>query len=94
MPIEPGSTEIVSGGVEEQAKQVLKNLKGVVEAGGSELGKIVKTNIYLKSMGDFATVNEIYANFFGEHRPARTTVAVATLPKEVLVEIECIASLK
>jgi len=92
IPMDPTTTQIVSGGVEAQTEQVLKNLKAVVEAGGSELGKVVKTTVFLKSMNDFATVNEIYAKFFGNHAPARSAVEVARLPKDVLVEIECIAS--
>jgi reactive intermediate/imine deaminase len=84
--------QIVPGGVEAQTEQALKNLKAVVEAGGSELGKVVKTTVFLKSMNDFTTVNEIYAKFFGNHAPARSAVEVARLPKDVLIEIECIAS--
>lgn len=81
------------GDVTVQTLQVLKNLKAVVEAGGSELGKVIKTTVFLKSMDDFATVNAIYAEFFGNHRPARSAVEVARLPKDVLVEIEAIASI-
>jgi len=92
IPLDPSNMQIVSGGVEAQTEQALKNLKAVVEAGGSELGKVVKTTVFLKSMNDFATVNEIYAKFFGNHAPARSAVEVARLPKDVLVEIECIAS--
>jgi reactive intermediate/imine deaminase len=84
--------EVVSGGVEAQTEQALKNLKALVEAGGSDLGKVVKTTVFLKSMNDFATVNGIYAKFFGNHAPARSAVEVARLPKDVLIEIECIAS--
>jgi 2-iminobutanoate/2-iminopropanoate deaminase len=83
--------ELVEGGVEEQTRQVLRNLSAVLEAAGSSLQRVIKTTIFLADMGDFSTVNEIYAEFFGEHRPARSTVAVKTLPKEVLVEIDCIA---
>jgi len=86
--------QIVAGGIEEQTEQALKNLKAVVEAGSSELGKVVKTTVFLKSMDDFLAVNAIYAKFFGDHKPARSAVEVARLPKDVLVEIECIASLK
>jgi len=92
IPLDPSTMQIVSGGVEAQTEQVLKNLKAVVEAGGSELGKVVKTTVFLKSMNDFTTVNEIYAKFFGNHVPARSAVEVARLPKDVLIEIECIAS--
>ena len=93
IPLTAGG-DLVEGSVEVQTKQVLQNLKAVVEAGGSELGKVVKTNIFLKSMNDFAAVNAIYGEFFGNHKPARSTVEVARLPKDVLVEIEAIASLK
>ena len=83
--------ELVEGGVEEQTRQVLRNLSAVLEEAGSSLQRVIKTTIFLSNMEDFAAVNEIYAEFFGEHRPARSTVAVKTLPKEVLVEIDCIA---
>lgn len=86
--------QIVEGGVVAQTEQALKNLKAVVEAGGSELGKVAKTTVFLKSMDDFVAVNGVYAKFFGEHKPARSAVEVARLPKDVLVEVECIASLK
>lgn len=93
IPLNPATGEIVGGGVKEQAEQVLKNLRAVVEASGSDLGKVVKTTVFLKSMDDFATVNSVYEQAFGNHRPARSAVEVARLPKDVLVEIECIAGL-
>ncbi|MDD3451208.1 RidA family protein [Sulfurimonas sp.] len=74
-----------------QAKQVLKNLQAVLEEAGSSMGSVVKTTIFLASMDDFATVNEIYAEAFGSHKPARSTVAVKTLPKNALVEIDAVA---
>lgn len=74
-----------------QTKQVLANLKAVLEAAGSGLDKVIKTTIFLDNMDDFATVNAIYAEAFGEHKPARSTVAVKTLPKNALVEIDAIA---
>ncbi|ADV45703.1 RidA family protein [Nitratifractor salsuginis] len=83
--------ELIEGGVAEQTRQVLSNLSAVLEAAGGSLEDVIKTTIFLADMGDFATVNEVYAEFFGEHKPARSTVAVKTLPKEVLVEIDCIA---
>jgi 2-iminobutanoate/2-iminopropanoate deaminase len=83
--------ELVEGGVEAQTRQVLRNLSAVLEAAGSSLQRVIKTTIFLADMEDFAVVNEIYAEFFGEHRPARSTVAVKTLPKAVRVEIDCIA---
>nr|GAT57412.1 predicted protein [Mycena chlorophos] len=75
-------------------EQAMQNLKAVVEASGSDLSKVAKTTVFLKSMDDFATVNGIYARVFGEHTPARSCVEVSRLPKDVLFEIECIASLK
>ncbi len=74
-----------------QTEQVLANLRHVLEAAGSGLDKVVKTTIYLADMDDFATVNELYAGAFGDHKPARSTVAVKTLPKNALVEIDAIA---
>ncbi|KAJ6469630.1 Endoribonuclease L-PSP/chorismate mutase-like protein [Mycena vitilis] len=94
IPLDPKTSEVVSGGVEEQTEQAMKNLQAVLEAGGSELNKVVKTTVFLKSMGDFAVVNGIYARVFGDHKPARSCVEVARLPKDVLFEIEAIASLK
>jgi len=94
IPLDPATMDVVNGGVVEQTEQALKNLKAVVEAGGSELGKVVKTTVFLKSMNDFITVNGIYAKFFGDHKPARSAVEVARLPKDVLVEVEAIVSLK
>lgn len=93
IPLSPETMEIISGGIEEQTQQALKNLKAVVEASGSELGKVVKTTVFLKNMNDFATVNGIYANFFGDHKPARSAVEVSRLPRNVLVEVEAITSL-
>ncbi|KAH8835139.1 translation initiation inhibitor [Flagelloscypha sp. PMI_526] len=94
IPLDPTTGEIVPGGVKEQTVQALKNLTAVVEAGGSELGKVVKTTVFLKDMNDFATVNDIYAGVFGDHKPARSAVEVSRLPKDVLVEVEAIVSLK
>ncbi|KDR85503.1 hypothetical protein GALMADRAFT_51895 [Galerina marginata CBS 339.88] len=91
IPLVPSTGQIIEGGVEAQTEQVLKNMKEVVEAGGSELGKVVKATVFLKSMDDFVAVNNVYAKFFGNHTPARSAVEVARLPKDVLVEIECIA---
>lgn len=93
IPLDPATMQIVEGGIEAQTEQVLKNLKAVVEAGGSSLGQVIKTTVFLKDMNDFVTMNGIYSQFFGEHKPARSAVEVARLPKDVLVEVECIASL-
>lgn len=76
-----------------QTKQVLANLKAVLQEAGSSMQRVVKTTIFIASMDDFATINEIYAEAFGSHKPARSTVAVKTLPKNALVEIDAIALL-
>ena len=91
--LDPATMEIVEGGVEAQTRQVLTNLKHVLEAADSGLNYIVKTTVFLQSMADFAAMNGVYAEFFPENPPARSTVAVAALPKGALVEIECIAML-
>lgn len=77
-----------------QAKQVLKNLQAVLEEAGASMDSVIKTTIFLDSMDDFAVVNEIYAEAFGSHKPARSTVAVKTLPKNALVEIDAVALVK
>jgi len=82
---------VVEGGIREQTRQVLANLEAVVGAAGSGVGKIVKTTVYLKNMEDFAVMNEVYAEFFRGHKPARVTIQAARLPKDVMVEIDCIA---
>ncbi|WP_281950542.1 RidA family protein [Nitrosophilus kaiyonis] len=86
-----GSDDILHKGIEEQTKQVLNNLKNVLEAAGSGLEKVIKTTIFLADMNDFSKVNSIYEEFFKTHKPARSTVAVKTLPKNALIEIEAIA---
>ena len=78
-------------GVEQQAHQVMKNLFYVLESAGAHFNDVVKTTIYLADMNDFETVNHVYAHYFGTHKPARSTIAVKTLPKNALVEVECIA---
>ncbi len=83
--------ELVAGGVEEQTRQVLANLTNVLEAAGTSMSKVVKTTVFLKTMDDFTKMNAVYAEIFGENPPARTTVAVSGLPKNALVEIECVA---
>lgn len=85
------SGELLEGDVEAQTKQVLTNLKAVLEAGGASMGTVVRTTVFLKSMDDFPRVNAIYAEAFGDHRPARACVEVSRLPKDVLVEIDAIA---
>lgn len=87
-----GQIAPMAEGVEAQTEQVLANLAAVLEASGSGFAQVVKTTIFLKDMGDFALVNEVYARCFGEHKPARATVEVSRLPKDVLVEIDCVAT--
>ena len=86
------SGALVEGGIEEQTHQVFRNLKAVLAEAGATFGDVVKATVFLKDMNDFAAVNSIYASYFGEHKPARSAVEVARLPKDVLVEIEVIAS--
>ncbi|ASS67676.1 MULTISPECIES: Rid family detoxifying hydrolase [Paenibacillus] len=89
--LEDGS--LIEGGIQEQTHQVFRNLQAVLAAGGSSLGNVVKATVFLKDMNQFAAVNEIYASYFGEHKPARSAVEVARLPKDVFVEIELIATI-
>ena len=89
--IDPATGDVVPGGVEEQTRQVLTNLQNVIEAAGSSFKYVVKTTVFLRDMNDFAKMNAIYAEYFGENPPARSTIAVAGLPKNGLVEIEAIA---
>lgn len=89
IPLDPVSGAIPEG-IALQTERVLENLEGVLTAGGSSKEKVIKTTVYLKNMNDFAAMNEIYSNFFGENFPARTCVEVSRLPKDVLVEIEAI----
>jgi 2-iminobutanoate/2-iminopropanoate deaminase len=91
--LDPATGELVEGGIEEQARQVLTNLKNVLEAADSGLNYVVKTTVFLKDMNDFAKMNAVYSEFFRENPPARSTVAVAGLPKGALVEIEAVAML-
>ena len=90
--LDPKTNAVCSGGVTEQTRLVLTNLKHVLEAGNSSLAKVVKTTVFLKNMADFAEMNKVYAEFFsGPGVPARSTIEVARLPKDVLVEIEAVA---
>lgn len=91
--LDPATMELVEGGIESQTRQVLTNLKYVLESAHSGLNFVVKTTVFLKDMDDFPTMNSVYAEFFPENQPARSTVQVAALPKGALVEIECVALL-
>ena len=92
LPIDPATGAFPEGGVQEQTRQSLTNAKAILEATGLSLANVVKTTVFLADMGDFAAMNEIYAQFFSEPFPARSAVAVKTLPKGALVEVECIAA--
>jgi len=89
--INPKSGQVEETTIEGQTKQAILNLKAILEKGGSDLGKVVKTTVFLKNMSDFVAMNGVYGEFFVENPPARSAVEVARLPKDVLVEIECIA---
>jgi 2-iminobutanoate/2-iminopropanoate deaminase len=91
IPLDPATGQVVEGGIEEQTVRVLENLKAVLEAAGARLDTVLKTTIFLKDLGDFAAVNEIYGRYFGENPPARATVEAARLPRDVRVEIEAVA---
>jgi len=89
--LDPATMQLVEGDTAKQTARVLENLKGIVEAAGSSLDRAVKTTVYLKDMGDFTAMNEVYAKYFPANPPARATVEVARLPRDVRVEIELIA---
>ncbi|MGH7497643.1 MAG: RidA family protein [Gemmatimonadales bacterium] len=90
---DPATGELVDGGVAEQTAQVIENLGAILAAAGLELSSVVKTTVFLVDMGHFAAMNEVYARAFGDHRPARSTVAVAALPRGAQVEIDAVAVL-
>ena len=92
LPIDPATGAFPEGGVKEQTRQSLLNASAILEAAGLDLSSVVKTTVFLADMGDFAAMNEVYSGFFSAPFPARSAVAVKTLPKGALVEIECIAT--
>ena len=89
--LDPADGEVVGGDVSLQTERVMRNLAAVLRAGGASLATVVKTTVFLVDMADFSAMNEVYSRHFGDHRPARSTVAAAGLPKGVRVEIECVA---
>lgn len=93
VPIDPETGAIVEGGIQEQARQSLNNIKAILNAAGTNMGAVVKTTVFLQDMNDFAAMNEVFAQFFQEPYPARSAVQVGRLPKDALVEIEAIAQL-
>lgn len=91
--LDPATMELVSGGVEAETRQSLQNITAILAAGGAELKHVIKTTVFLRDMNDFAKMNSVYAEFFNENPPARSTVQVARLPKDAAVEIDAIAVL-
>jgi len=91
IPFDPATGELVAGDVAQQTTRVLENLKAILEAAGSSLDHVVKTGVFLKDMNDFAAMNEVYARYFPKNPPARATVEVARLPRDVRVEIDLVA---
>ena len=93
VPFVPETMEIVEGDVKAQTAQSLKNLQAILKEAGADFSNVVKTTVFIKDMNEFAQINEVYAEYFGENKPARACVEVARLPKDVIVEIELIAVL-
>ena len=92
LPIDPATGAFPEGGVQEQTRQSIKNVKAILEEAGLTLANVVKTTVYLADMGDFAAMNEVYSQFFAQPYPARSAVAVKALPKGALVEVEVVAA--
>jgi 2-iminobutanoate/2-iminopropanoate deaminase len=93
IPLDPATGNMVAGGIEEQARRVLENVKAVLAGAGTSLNKVVKATVFLKDMNDFAGMNKVYSEYFTANFPARSTIQVARLPKDALVEIEVIAEI-
>ncbi|MEG2872551.1 RidA family protein [Carnobacterium sp.] len=91
IPVDPTNGKVISIEITEQAQQVMKNLQAVLEEGGANLNSVIKTTCFLTDMADFAAFNEVYGSYFGDHKPARSCVAVKELPLKVRVEVEAIA---
>ncbi len=91
IPLDPGTQQLIEGDITKQTERVMENLKGIVEAAGSSLDKVLKTTVFLSDMGDFAAMNAVYGRYFTQAPPARATVQVARLPRDAKVEIELIA---
>ena len=91
IPLDPATQQVIEGDVAAQTEQVLQNITGILDGAGTSLSRVVKTTVFLKSMNDFAAMNEVYGRHFASEPPARSTVEVARLPKDVLVEIDVIA---
>jgi 2-iminobutanoate/2-iminopropanoate deaminase len=92
IPLDPGTGQLIAGDIAQQTERVLENLKAVLESCGSSMAQVVKTTVYLTDMREFAAMNEVYARYFPANPPARATIEAARLPRDVRVEIDCIAS--
>jgi 2-iminobutanoate/2-iminopropanoate deaminase len=93
IPLDPSTNQLLDGDITAQTELVLSNMKALLEAAGSTIEQVVKTTVFIKDMGEFAKMNEVYARYFSSNAPARSTVEAARLPRDVRVEIECIATL-
>jgi 2-iminobutanoate/2-iminopropanoate deaminase len=91
IPLDPATQQLIEGDVPAQTGRILRNIKGILEAAGTSMDKVVKTTVFLKNMSEFAAMNEVYGKYFSSNPPARSTVEVSRLPKDVLVEIDVIA---
>jgi len=91
IPLDPATGNLVEGDIAAQTERVMRNVQAVLQAAGADLSTVVKTTVFLRDMGDFAAMNEVYGRWFGDHAPARSTVQAARLPRDVAVEIEAIA---
>lgn len=92
IPLDPETMTLVTGSIKDQTRRVLNNLKAILEAAGTNMEKVLKATVFLKDMADFEEVNQVYSEFFSQHKPARACVQVARLPKDVAVEIEVVAA--
>lgn len=93
IPLDPSTMQVVGSTIEEQTARVLENVSAVLEAAGASLATVVRTTVFLQDMGEFAAMNDVYARWFGTHKPARSTVQAARLPRDVKVEIDVVAAL-
>lgn len=93
IPLDPASMQVVAGGIEAQTERVLTSMAAVLRKAGSDMSKVMKTTVFMSNLEEFSKMNAVYQRAFGEHAPARSTVQVARLPLDVMVEIECIAAL-
>jgi 2-iminobutanoate/2-iminopropanoate deaminase len=91
IPLDPATMQVVGSTIQEQTDRVMRNLSGILEAAGASLSTVVKTTVFLADMNEFGAMNEVYSRWFGDHKPARSTVQVSRLPKDVKIEVEAIA---